>query len=148
MQYGDVMKVAKSSYAQLSASAKSALAKKGIDVKQKGGRRKQKGGGEEDMDLDFGNFDFGDMQLDDSPSPNTGGYSMADTGGYADAGGYDDYQAPPTKQKSQRQVARDQRFMTRKMMAQLVKLKKRNDKYQLGYSMDQLKDMAMKGMSI
>ena len=47
-----------------------------------------------------------------------------------------------------RKEARDTRFMTRKMMNQLIKLKKKNDRHKLGYTIEQLKDMASKGITI
>lgn len=47
-----------------------------------------------------------------------------------------------------RKEARDTRFMTRKMMNQLIKLKRKNDRHKLGYTIEQLKEMASKGITI
>lgn len=96
-------------------------------------KRGQKGRGEmEDMsELDF---DFDSMDLGDSSG------SMS---------GYQDYSMPPVAMPTNlRKENRDTRFMTRKMLNQLIKLKKKNDKNALGYSMDQLKQMAIKGINI
>lgn len=55
---------------------------------------------------------------------------------------------PSFNTRTPRQEARDQRFMTRKVFNQLIKLKKKNDKNGLGYTMDQLKNFAINGVSI
>ncbi len=94
----------------------------------KKGSRKQRGGNMDEGD-ELGDLDFGDLNLEDYEEETS-------------------YLPPMPKTRTPRQDARDTRFMTRKMMNQLIKLKKKNDKYKLGYTLDQLKDMAVRGLTI
>ena len=120
---------AKGSYGKLTAAQKSNLSSKGFMSKPK---RMQKGKGAEMDDLmPPGDFDFEGMDFE--------GMDLNDTM---------DYAPPIMPTRSARREARDTRFMTRKMMNQLIKLKKKNDKHKLGYTIEQLKDMASKGITI
>lgn len=131
LSYGDAMKKASESYKKLSPSQKNSLSSKGIQVKKGGGKKRQKGRGDDDLD----DMDFDAMQLDD-PQMDYGYDNM-------------DYQSPQLAPvRNVRKEARDTRFMTRKMMNQLIKLKKKNDKHKLGYTIEQLKDMAVRGVNI